>query len=477
MSVAQILEQLAANAGRAPRARAALIGGTIAEASTVPAQIAADHERRALLARQQAIQDAQLGFQRNADARAAAADVRANKDQALQDAAAALDLKKQTVLRAGIAAGFGDATDPAKFDLAAATKTVTDAGFPDLALTLRDVHAKFQPTITQLDPTKNTYVNGVLTTPAAPKQMTPAEQAQREETERHNKEMERIAALNAGKAEAAQKETERHNRAMEKASDPFGGGGGPVGDDLLAKMSPEQKAQSQALVEGRRTLDARMASTPYGRTIIAGAYAIDPTFDQGNYNARAKARTDLVSPNGTGGKTIGALNTAIQHAGKLSDLIETLDNSNVPLVNAVVNPLRTATGSTKVTNFQTVAPQLAKEIERVWRGAGGTAGEIHDLIETIGSNKGKQQQREALQQFVELAKGKLDTLERQRDSALGPTVGKTIPILFEQNQPIINTIAQRASGALISVTDPLGGVHQFKTQAEADAFKKAAGIK
>lgn len=35
------------------------------------------------------------------------------------------------------------------------------------------------------------------------------------ETVRHNTEMERIAGLNAGKADAAQKETERHNRAVE----------------------------------------------------------------------------------------------------------------------------------------------------------------------------------------------------------------------------------------------------------------------
>lgn len=267
------------------------------------------------------------------------------------------------------------------------------------------------------------------------------------EIARHNKETERIAGLNAGKAEAAQQETARHNRAMEKAADPFGGltAGGGRGIDLNA-LPKEIRDQAQALVEGRRSLDPRLANKPYGQSIINAAYAIDPTFDQGNYNARVKARSDLVSPNGSGGKTIGALNTAIQHAGTLSDLIETLDNYEIPLANALVNPLRSATGSTKVTNFDTVAPQLAKEIERVWRGAGGTAGEIHDLIETIGHNKGKQQQREALQQFVELAKGKLDTLERQRDSALGPTVGKTIPILFNENQPIIDTIATRASG-------------------------------
>jgi hypothetical protein len=222
-------------------------------------------------------------------------------------------------------------------------------------------------------------------------------------------------------------------------------GGAPAID--LTTLPAPIRDQAQALVDGRRQLDPRLAGKPLGQTIINAAYAIDPTFDQGNYNARFTARRDLTNPGAPGGKTIGALNTAIQHAGKLSDLIETLDNSNLPLVNRIVNPVKSALGSTAVTNYQTVAPQLAKEIERVWRGAGGTAGEIHDLIETIGANKGKQQQREALQQFVELAKGKLDALETQRDNVMGKTAGATIPVLFDQNQPILDTIAQRASGA------------------------------
>ena len=225
--------------------------------------------------------------------------------------------------------------------------------------------------------------------------------------------------------------------------DPLAGAGAAVD---LEKLPKPIRDQAQALVDGRRQLDPRLASKPLGQTIINAAYALDPTFDQGNYNARYKARADLTSPSGTGGKSIGALNTAIQHAGKLSDLIETLDNYETPLANAIVNPIRTATGSTKVTNFKVVAPQLMKEIECVWRGSGGTAGEIHDLIESIGQNQGKQQQREALAAFVDLAKGKLDSLEQQRDNIMGKTAGATIPILFEQNKPIMDTIAQRASG-------------------------------
>lgn len=446
MSVADILQQMAQNAGRAQLARGAILGNTIADVSHIPGQILDDRERQRII-------DDQRARQRAQDARATAADARAGKDQALQDAAAQRDLDHRAAVSAGLAAAIGDSGDPTHFDAHAAFAAVSKLGKPEV---IRDVIAAHRELtqVTQQDPTKDTYVNGVLTKPAAPKAMTPAEQAQRDETARHNKESERISALTEGRTEAAQKETARHNRAMEataaRTADPFGGQAGATGVDL-EKLPAPVRDQAKALVEGRRQLDPRLASKPFGQTIINAAYAMDPTFDQANYNARAKTRTDLTNPGGTGGKTIGALNTAIQHAGKLSDLIEKLDNYESPLANAVVNPLRTATGSTAVTNYDTVAPQLAKEIERVWRGAGGTAGEIHDLIETIGHNKGKQQQREALQQFVDLAKGKLDSLEQQRDNVMGKTAGATIPILFESNKPIIEQIAQRA-GASTSAT-------------------------
>jgi hypothetical protein len=498
MSVADILSQLAANAGRTQRIKGAIYGNLVNDAANVPGQIINDHERQQLIDEERARRNAQ-------DARNVAQDQRQQAADAREQAAQAEAAKRQNVLRAGIAAGFGDETDPKKFDLGRAAKTVTDAGYPDLVPTISDVHAKLLPKLTSAAPgtamrdesgqivpgsavpeKKPDYTidgqrfsgDGTPIGPAVPLR-TPATPGPVHDTPN--------GLVRVGPDGVAKPVVDANGQPVKGYHPPVDNGNGPLGglsgDELLAKMSPEQKAQSQALVDGQRTLDPRMANTPFGKTIIAGAYALDPTFDQGNYNARAKARADLVSPNGTGGKTIGALNTAIQHAGKLSDLIEKLDNSDYSIVNSVVNPLKSAVGYTAVTNFNTVAPQLAKEIERVWRGAGGTAGEIHDLIETIGSNKGKQQQREALQQFVELAKGKLDSLERQRDSALGPTVGKTIPILYEQNQPIIDTIAQRASGKAaptsggISVTDPQGGVHMFPTQAAADAFKKAAGIK
>lgn len=271
-------------------------------------------------------------------------------------------------------------------------------------------------------------------------------------------------------AEAHLRLAQRADARAEKAANPFGVAAngqavaGPTGDAYLKTLAPNIANEVKAYAEGKRPFPTGMAYAKL-QPLIAMVSQYDPSFDAGNYNARNKTRTDLTSPSGTGGKTINALNTAIQHGGKLSDLIEALDNLDkdpthilgVQNANAIKNWWNNREGSTKVTNFEAVAPQLAKEIERAWRGAGGSAGEIAELKESIGKNLGKQQQREALYNFVELAKGKLDATETQRDNALGPIAGKDIPILFEQNKKIIDTITQRADGASAAMRKEIPG--------------------
>lgn len=216
------------------------------------------------------------------------------------------------------------------------------------------------------------------------------------------------------------------------------------GDKFLATLRPEVARQVKALAEGREPFPTGMSQSRL-QPLIQMVTQYDPTFDATNYNARSKARTDLTSPSGTGGKSINSLNTALQHLGKLSDLVETLDNTEFPIANSVMNLVRKETGSTKTTNFNVVAPQAMKEIERLWRGAGGSTADIEDLKKSISQNAGKQQQREALQQFAELVRGKIDSTTQQRDNVFGDK-GADIPVLFEPNKGVLQKIDRRSQG-------------------------------
>ena len=281
------------------------------------------------------------------------------------------------------------------------------------------------------------------------------------ETARHNQAMEGIGRMTAGREAAAQVETARHNHVTEQQGNPLaaltggaaGANGAPSnlhGDEFLATLNPAAATEVKAYAEGRRPFPTGM-STAKLEPLIQAVGQYDPSFDAANYNARNKARTDLTNPSGKGGAIVNSLNTAIQHAGKLSDLIEAEGNTNSPAYNSVANWLATQTGSTKVTNFDAVQPQLMKEVERLWRGAGGGEGDINALKASLGKNMGIQQQREALDQFVGLMEGKLQSTEQQRDNVLGPAA-KDVPILFDQSKPVLAKIAQRASGATAAPT-------------------------
>lgn len=137
MSVADILQAMAQNAGRAQQQRGAILGGAIAGISQIPAQYLADKQREALRLRQQAIQDQQVGFQRNAD-------TRAQSDQDMQVAANAKATKHESIVNAGLSAAIGESGDLTAFDGNAAYKAVSDLGEPSAITAVIAKHREMQ---------------------------------------------------------------------------------------------------------------------------------------------------------------------------------------------------------------------------------------------------------------------------------------------------------------------------------------------
>lgn len=141
MSVTDILERLAENAGRKQLARGQLIGGAIADASLVPGQILNDRERTRQVQLQEARQAEQLGFQRHTDQRAGA-------DQARQDAAAtaaatkAQQAEQERQDRGAIIAAGLDPASPTKWHFEPAVAKAMSLNRPEVAHELIDAHDK-----------------------------------------------------------------------------------------------------------------------------------------------------------------------------------------------------------------------------------------------------------------------------------------------------------------------------------------------
>lgn len=388
------------------------------------------------------------------------------------NAAAAVDQQKfigQSFRR--VLDTVGDSTDPVEWggSLASVLATIKQS-FPNDATA-----TELQTVLTQ--PGGFELAQKLVRQHAAPK---PTEQ-QRFEAERPKIEADaavaqQVAAGTVGGLTPVQQETAKNEGAriglqrerlqFDKNKD--NGAASPVGADLpldtspglhpdvLKKVPAPVARAAMQLQKGMISLPARFAKgDTFWQSVLDTTIAYDPSFDGANYNARAKARADFMSPNGRGAQQIAALNTALQHTGVLSDVIDREGNTNYPAANAVYNALRTAGGSTKVTNFKTIAPQQLKEIEGLWSKSGGNLAEIQQLNEAMAPNMGYQQQREALAGFMTLLKGKLDTMISQRNAVMGEAASE-IPIIYPENQAILDRIlgggSSSSSGAAKSPT-------------------------
>jgi hypothetical protein len=152
--VAEILSLMAANAGQAALRRGAIIGGTVAQAADIPAQIYSDRQYQQNLDLHRAQVQQQMDLERSRGVREEAAATRqAGLDARANTAQNAADLKEQA-LKGIIGAGF--AADPATFDLPTAVSKAKELGAEDLIPTVMAVHEKMQPKLTpNVDPTKN----------------------------------------------------------------------------------------------------------------------------------------------------------------------------------------------------------------------------------------------------------------------------------------------------------------------------------
>ena len=123
-----------------------------------------------------------------------------------------LSLPDNTIVREAQTAlnGLEGLLPPSQFN---AIKDLVAVGDPLAIRKMLEGVSGVVPNLKQFDPTQDVVDanTGRIVRPAAPKVPTPSEI----ETARHNKELERVATLGAGRAAAVAAETRRHNMAME----------------------------------------------------------------------------------------------------------------------------------------------------------------------------------------------------------------------------------------------------------------------
>jgi hypothetical protein len=177
----------------------------------------------------------------------------------------------------------------------------------------------------------------------------------------------------------------------------------------------------KGMVDGRISPPSSFAmSKPYWQGLVAKAAEYDPTFDQTTWAGRVATKKDFAA--GTSAKAVTALNTALGHAGVVSDAMTALNNGPIPWGNAAENWIDENIGDARPGNARQAVDALASEARKVFSGSGGgNLSELQEWQKNFPLNGSPSQQQGALKQFVNLLDSRLQSLSDQYNRGMGRT--------------------------------------------------------
>lgn len=260
------------------------------------------------------------------------------------------------------------------------------------------------------------------------------------------------------------------------------------GTELLGTLPPQMATRVQSIASGKETLTAREKGSPEGQALQAAVEQYDPAWSE----QRAQLRKSFTT--GPDGRNIGNLNTAPVHLAALADAATAMQNGSFVPGNQLYNSVSTMFGGTAPTNFDAMKTVVAGEMAAAMKG-NATDPEIASFNKSVSDAATPTQLSGVIQKIFMPAIGtKLQTYN-QRFHAENPDDPWT-PVLPSARAAFsrfgIDPTAGPAAGpgrsggagvsalspkGSVTVTDPSGMVHTFPSQAAADGFKKATGIK
>ena len=193
-----------------------------------------------------------------------------------------------------------------------------------------------------------------------------------------------------------------------------------TGDDLYAALNPADKAQVDAIREGRVLAPTTGSRAKEGQRLLEITNRVDPTFDASVAKARFKTNLDY-SPGGAVGKNIASFNTAIDHLDSLDKAATALDNWGGWLTygNYVKNALSQAHGDPQVNNFNLARNAVKAELTRAFRGSSGSLSEVKDWEATLNAANSPEALHDAVKKATELLAGRAGELVDPYNRTMG----------------------------------------------------------
>ena len=190
-------------------------------------------------------------------------------------------------------------------------------------------------------------------------------------------------------------------------------------------INPYSGARQQLEADAKSVAEYRMkppstagANSTYAQAVRARARELNPDFDETKYNTVNKTRQAFTT--GKQGDTVRSMNVAVDHLATLDQAAQALNNSNLPMLNRIMNDFSKNTGHPAVTNFEGVKSIVGSEVAKAVSGAGGSAlGDREEIRREINAANSPAQLAGVIKKYQELMAGQLKNLKIQyEDSGL-----------------------------------------------------------
>lgn len=229
--------------------------------------------------------------------------------------------------------------------------------------------------------------------------------------------------------------------------------------DALNKQNPGYASTVRAIIEGRAPYPTGMLlKTPYGQKLAQDVTQADPSFEAGNATARVKVRNEFTAGGvGSPAGQITAGNTAIQHAGEMSDALErmkadegvlsSVGNSNIPYISKWANEAHNASvqgtaAGAPLNDFMTAKNHFAEEVTKFYAGTAGSEAERTRALANLDAAKSLPELRSAIKTEANLMQGKVNALQDRWRTGMGPLV-PDFPLVQPKSQAAIDAIMKR----------------------------------
>lgn len=201
------------------------------------------------------------------------------------------------------------------------------------------------------------------------------------------------------------------------------------GADYLKTLPPNIATQVEALADGRMQFPSGFAlSKPYWQKMVSLVAQYDPTFNQSDYNARAKTRTAFTS--GQEGRNVTSYNTTIGHLEQMDHAIDELGNTPFSWWNApaqwVGQNVGNAGTQAAIANFNTVKGAVTSELVKSLRGSGGAEADIQYWQKRFDQADSPVALHTAVREAANLLGSRIEALTDQYNTGMG-TSNQTVP--------------------------------------------------